>query len=299
MSDALMPLIAGKGGPTKGSDPLLSIGSRVEHKFADSAGVKIHYAALGKGPLVVLMHGFPDYWMTWRHQIDALSKSHRVCAISMRGYNLSDKPKGAENYAMRKLVGDCAAVIAAEGQKKSIVIGHDWGGATAWNVAMRRPEIVERLIVLNMPHPWTLGKLLAQNPEQVKNSQYARNFQDPEFYKQISLERLGAWVTDPEARKFHLAAMQKSDTQAMLHYYQANYPKPPYTAPDKLPPPVKASTLLIHGLEDKALLSEGLNGVWNFVENDFTLVTIPGAGHFVQQDAAEMVSRTIISWLGR
>lgn len=297
MNDPLMDLISGSGAVSP--DPLLSIDARVEHKYADNEGVKIHYAALGKGPLVVMMHGFPDYWMSWRHQMNALSKQFRAVAFDMRGYNLSDKPKGVENYSMRKLVGDCAAVVAAEGQKRAIIIGHDWGGATAWNVGMRRPDITERLIVLNMPHPWTLAKQLAENPEQVKNSQYARNFQDPEFYKQISLERLGAWVADPEARKLHLAAMERSDPQAMLHYYQANYPAPPYAAPTAPPPKVKAPTLLIHGMEDKALLSEGLSGVWDFVEQDFTLATIPGAGHFVQQDAADAVSRTILAWLNR
>lgn len=297
MNDPLMDLIAGSGATVP--DPLLDMDSRVEHKYADNEGVKIHYAALGKGPLVVLMHGFPDYWMTWRHQIDALSKQFRVAAISMRGYNLSGRPKGVENYSMRKLVTDCVAVVAAEGASRATIIGHDWGGATAWNVGMRRPEITERLIVLNMPHPWTLARQLAQNPEQVKNSQYARNFQDPGFYKQISLERLGAWVSDPEARKLHLAAMERSDPEAMLHYYQANYPAPPYAAPTAPPPKVKAPTLLIHGMEDKALLSEGLNGVWDLVEKDFTLATIPGAGHFVQQDAAEAVSRTILAWLNR
>ncbi|MGE0339411.1 MAG: alpha/beta fold hydrolase [Xanthobacteraceae bacterium] len=297
MNDPLMDLIAGSGAVSP--DPLLSIENRVEHKFADSDGVKIHYAALGSGPLVIMMHGFPDHWLTWRHQIDALSKQFRVCALSMRGYDRSDKPKGVENYSMRKLVGDCAAVIAAEGAPKATIIGHDWGGATAWNVGMRRPDLTERLIVLNMPHPWTLAKLLAENPEQQKNSQYARNFQDPEFYKQISLERLGAWVGDPEARKRHLEAMRRSDPQAILHYYQANYPAPPYVTPSAPPPRVKAPTLLIHGMEDKALLAEGLNGVWNFVEPDFTLATIPGAGHFVQQDAADAVSRTILAWLNR
>jgi pimeloyl-ACP methyl ester carboxylesterase len=298
VKDDLLFLVQGEPG-SGGPDPLLSLGDRVEHKYADSGGVKIHYAALGSGPLAVMMHGFPDYWFTWRHQIDALSKQYRVCALDMRGYNLSDKPKGVENYSMRKLVGDCAAVVAAEGQNKAIVIGHDWGGATAWNVGMRLPDMVERLVVCNMPHPWTLAKMLAENEEQVRNSQYARNFQQPDFYKQISLERLGNWVTDPAARQLHLEAMQRSDTQAMLHYYQANYPHPPYEAPTKPPPIVKAPTLLIHGMADKALLSEGLNGVWNFVQRDFTLATIPGAGHFVQQDAAEAVSRTLLAWLGR
>lgn len=278
---------------------LLRLEARAEHRYADNAGVRIHYAAIGQGPLVVMLHGFPDYWLTWRHQMAALAKPYRAAALDMRGYNLSDKPKGVESYKTRNLVADVAAVIAAEGEKRAVIIGHDWGGATAWAVAMHRPELVERLIVLNMPHPWTLARLLAENPEQRANAQYARNFQNPEYYKQISLERLGGWVMDPAARAKHLEAMRRSDPQAMMHYYQANYPREPYAAPEGAPKLVQVPTLLIHGLGDKALLSEGLNGVWNYVASDLTIVTIPGAGHFVQQDAAELVSRTIVAWLGR
>jgi pimeloyl-ACP methyl ester carboxylesterase len=278
---------------------LLALDERAEHCFADNAGVRIHYARLGAGPLVVMMHGFPDYWLSWRHQMAALAPCYRVAALDMRGYNLSDKPKGAQSYKTRHLVEDVAAVIAAESERRAVVVGHDWGGATAWALAMHRPELVERLIVLNMPHPWTLARLLAENPEQRANSQYARNFQDPEFYKQISLERLGAWVSDAAARAKHLEAMQRSDPQAMLHYYQANYPREPYVAPPGTPKSVQVPTLLIHGLGDKALLAEGLSGVWNYVARDLTIVTIPGAGHFVQQDAADLVSRTMLAWLNR
>jgi pimeloyl-ACP methyl ester carboxylesterase len=271
----------------------------VAHRYADNAGVRIHYALAGAGPLVVMMHGFPDYWGTWHHQMAALAGSYRVAALDLRGYNMSDKPEGVENYKTRHLVGDVAAVIAAEGERRAIVIGHDWGGNTAWATAMHRPELVQRLIVLNMPHPWTLPRMLAENPTQRANSQYARNFQNPEFYKQLSLERLSNWVADPAARAKHQEAMRRSDPQAMLHYYQANYPREPYRVPEGEPKLVRVPTLLIHGLGDKALLSEGLNGVWNYVASDLTIVTIPGAGHFVQQDAAELVSRTIVAWLAR
>jgi epoxide hydrolase 4 len=281
------------------NDDLINFDERVEHRYADNAGVKIHYARVGQGPLVVMMHGFPDYWFSWRHQMQALSPSFRVCALDMRGYNLSDKPKGVESYKTRHLIADAAAVVAAEGESRAVVVGHDWGGNTAWALAMHRPELAEKLIVLNMPHPWTLARLLAENPEQRKNSQYARNFQDPEFYKKIDIERLIGWVSDPKAREKYREAMQRSDPQAMLHYYQANYPKEPYQAPQGEPAKVQVPTLLIHGLKDKALLSEGLAGVWNFVASDLTITTIPGADHFVQQDAAELVSRTILAWLKR
>jgi len=277
----------------------LALEDKAEHRYANNNGVKIHYALYGSGPLVVFLHGFPDYWLTWRHQMLALAKSFRAAALDMRGYNLSDKPKGVENYNINRLVDDAAAVIADQGEKSAVVVGHDWGGATAWNIAMRRPELVGRLAILNMPHPYSLARELATNPEQVKYSQYARNFMDPEFYKQISLERLGNWVRDPAAKAKHLEAMQRSDPQAMLHYYQANYPREPYRVWNSEPAHVKMPTLLIHGLKDKALAATGLNGLWNWVDADLTITTIPGADHFVQQDAADLVSRTLLAWLKR
>jgi pimeloyl-ACP methyl ester carboxylesterase len=124
---------------------------RVEHGYADSNGVKIHYASLGQGPLVVMLHGFPDFWYSWRDQMDALSSNFQTVAIDLRGYNLSDKPAGIENYAMPLLVGDVAAVIRHLGKDKAIVVGHDWGGAVAWFLALTQPQMVEKLVILNLP----------------------------------------------------------------------------------------------------------------------------------------------------
>ena len=127
---------------------------RVTHGYATSeGGVKIHYATLGKGPLVVMIHGFPDFWYSWRHQMDALADKFQVVAIDQRGYNLSDKPKGVENYDMRLLVADVAAVIKHLGRDKATIVGHDWGGMVAWQFAMNVPQMTENLIVLNLPHP--------------------------------------------------------------------------------------------------------------------------------------------------
>src|SRR4029077_2052918 len=114
---------------------------RVEHGYADSGGVKIHYASIGKGPLNVMIHGFPDFWYTWRDQMEALSKDYQVVAIDQRGYNLSDKPKGVENYDMRLLVGDVAAVVKHLKRDKAIIVGHDWGGIVAWTFAMMLPDM--------------------------------------------------------------------------------------------------------------------------------------------------------------
>ncbi len=275
------------------------IESRVTHGYADSNGVKIHYASLGKGPLVVMIHGFPDFWYTWRDQMAALADNFQCVAIDQRGYNLSDRPKGVENYDMRLLVGDVAAVIKSLGQEKAIVVGHDWGGMVAWQLALNVPQIVDRLIILNLPHPRGLSRELAHNPQQQKNSAYARGFQQPDAASKLTAEGLSFWVKDPAARVKYIEAFKRSDFEAMLNYYKRNYPKEPYT--EDTSPVVKAQmpVLMFHGLGDTALLSGALNNTWDWLDKDLTLVTIPGSSHFVQQDASDLVSRTMKAWLLR
>ncbi len=277
------------------------IEKRVENGYADSGGVKIHYAALGdkKNPLIVMIHGFPDFWYSWRNQMEALSSDYYVVAIDQRGYNLSDKPKGVENYDMRLLVGDVIAVIKHLGREKAIIVGHDWGGAVSWTLATYQPQYVEKLIILNLPHLRGLSRELANNPQQQKNSQYARNFQQPDAHTKITIEQITDWVKDPEAKKKYIEAFKRSDMEAMLNYYKRNYPREPYTE-DKSPViKVKMPVLMIHGLDDWALLPGALNNTWDWLESDLTLVTIPKAGHFVQQDASDMVTRSIKMWLKR
>jgi len=280
---------------------------RVKHGYAVSeGGVRIHYASLGEGPLVVMIHGFPDFWYSWRTQMDALSDRYQVVAIDQRGYNLSDKPKGVENYDMRLLVGDVAAVIKSLGRDKATIVGHDWGGIVAWYFAMNLPQMTENLVILNLPHPTGLARELRNNPDQIKNSEYARNFQtkspsDPTvfFGTPMTAEMLSGWVRDPDARKRYVEAFQRSDFEAMLNYYKRNYPRG--SGPDAPPAPelpkVKMPVLMFHGLADTALNAEGLSGTWNWLEKDLTLVTVPGAGHFVQQDAADLVTNTLRWWL--
>jgi pimeloyl-ACP methyl ester carboxylesterase len=271
----------------------------VEHRYVDNDGVRIHYAALGEGPLVVMLHGFPDYWYTWHRQMDALSATYRVAAPDLRGYNLSDKPKGIENYGMRALLGDVAAVIRSEGRESAIVVGHDWGGAVAWQFATRLPEMTEKLVILNLPHPSGLSRELAENPKQREASAYTRFFQQEGAHEALSAERLARWVSDPEDREKYVEAFRRSDFEAMLYYYKRHYPHEPYHSMGPPEQKVRASVLQIHGLRDPYLLPGALNDAWEYVDADFTLVTVPGAGHFVQQDAAGLVTRTIANWLAQ
>ena len=284
--------------------PLCSQGeTEPAHHFAENDGVKIHYVSAGDknpGAPVIMIHGFPDYWYTWRKQIAALSKTRHIVAIDLRGFNKSDKPKGVDNYAIPLLIEDVAAVLKQIGKKKAVICGHDWGGMIAWSFAMTHPELTEKLIVLNLPHPHGLTRELATNPLQQKNSAYAREFQKPGAHKKLTAVGLASWVTDAAAKKKYLEAFERSDFEAMLNLYKKNYPRPPYELP-KEGPRVKVAcpVLLIHGLDDNALLAGALNGTWNWIESDLTLVTIPGAGHFVQQDAADLVTRSMASWLNR
>ena len=209
--------------------PVRAEDAKVTHHNAHNDGVKIHYATAGdSGPLVVMIHGFPDFWYSWNEQIKALQSTHRVAAMDLRGYNRSDKPKGLENYAIPKLVSDVASVIRDMGEKKAVIVGHDWGGMVAWQFAMMKPEMTDRLIVLNLPHPKGLNREWANNPDQQRNSQYARNFQQPDAHKQLDAERLIRWVKGEAKRAKYIEAMKRSDFESMLNYYKRNYPRPPY-----------------------------------------------------------------------
>ncbi|MCK9274695.1 MAG: alpha/beta hydrolase [Syntrophales bacterium] len=298
---------------------------RVQHGFVENDGVKIHYASVGEGPLMIMIHGFPDYWYTWHRQMEDLSRHYHCVAIDTRGYNLSDKPEGIDKYAMHLLVGDVAAVIGHFNEKKAIIVGHDWGGAISWAFGILKPEMVDRLIIMNVAHPLCLAREIANNPIQRKHSQYARDFQKHDAHLNIAkifmennllveydinadslkgkndAEILSLWVSDPEVRKSYIEAFNRSDVKAMLNYYKRNYPAKD-EFPEKLAkslPKIKAPLLVIFGLKDTAILPAALNGTWEYCEKDMTLVTIPDSGHFVQQDAADLVTRSVMMWLSR
>jgi len=262
-----------------------------EDHYANDDGVKIHYVAAGHGPLVVMIHGFPDYWGTWKPLMGELDGSYRVVAMDLRGYNLSDKPQGVENYA----------VIKAEGQSNAIIIGHDWGAAISWQLAMNRPDLVNKLIIMSVPHPAGFAREMATDKAQQKGSQYARDFQTPGFEKHLSAEMLaGMHGPDPAVHAEYVEVFKRSDFTAMLNYYRANYPKTTGGDVATMGAPIKPITvpvLVIHGMKDTALNAAGHNGTWDYVTADTTILMIPNAGHWVQHDAQTLVDRTVHDWL--
>jgi pimeloyl-ACP methyl ester carboxylesterase len=271
----------------------------VRDHYADSGGVRIHYVTRGRGTLVVFLHGFPDFWYGWRDQIEALSKHYQVAALDLRGYNLSDKPTGVDQYGFGYLTADVAAVIHDLGRTQATIVGHDWGGAIAWMFAILHPEMSERLIVLQTPHPRGLLRELRTNPSQQAASAYARAFQQDNAAQGFTPEVLATIATtattDAGVRARYLEAFQRSDIEAMLDYYKANYPREPYA--DVPLPNVKVPVLILDGTADPFLLSAGHNSTWDWVDAPVTLVAVPGIGHFIQRDASALVTQSIKRWL--
>ncbi len=269
---------------------------RVEHHFAKNGDVKIHYVTLGKGKPVLFIHGFPDIWYSWRHQMDTLSPNYLTAAMDLRGYNKSDQPEGVEHYVLSNILEDVDKVVDALGGKVTLV-GHDWGGAIAWQYAMAHQDKLERLVILNLTHPKGYRAVVANPTEAQKaNTEYARSFATSKPDGSPVPPRIMA-IGDsmgPVVGKHYREALGRSSYDGMLNYYRANYGG---VSDDNEVPNINLPVLQFHGLKDKAVDKDGLKGTWDWIDQDYTLVTIPNAGHFVQWEAAEMVSQTMKAWL--
>lgn len=268
----------------------------LRHKYAQSGDMSIHYLATGDGPLVVLMHGFPDTSATWSKLISELADSYRVVAIDSRGTGLSSAPVGVADYAMPHLLDDISAVMAAEGRGSATLIGHDMGGAVAWRFALTYPHLVDGLAVLSMPHPAAYAKDLAANPEQRNANQYFQMLSRPDAIDGLSAEMLAGWVSEPGSRKAYVDTFERSGIAGMLKHLQANDPAATGSA-DAGSLAINLPLLLIHGQDDGIILPSGHDHTWDYVSSDSAMLRVPGAGHFVHHDAPDVVNGAIRSWL--
>lgn len=269
-----------------------SVLPQLDDRYADSGGVGIHYVAGGDGPLILFIHGFPDFWYSWRHQLGHFAGTHRVAAMDTRGYNLSDQPKGQEHYAMEMLIADAAAVIWNEGHTSAVIVGHDWGGATAWNFAARFPEMTDRLVIINAPHPAAMAQELARpGSSQPSSLAYADDFRKPGSDANFNAESLAVFMSrgDDEAHERYREAFQATSIDAAMNYYRANNGGGAAV--------VQAPVLQFHGLDDPALLTSAVTGTWEHMTSTWTFVTVPNAGHWPHHDHPDLVSTTIASWL--
>jgi pimeloyl-ACP methyl ester carboxylesterase len=273
----------------------------VEHHYADNKGTKLHYVTLGEGEPIVFVHGFPDFWYSWRHQMAALAPAFKVIAIDMRAYNLSDKPEGVDSYQMQFLLDDIRAVIRAVGEEKVTVVGHDWGGAISWHFAMAHQQQVERLIILNLTHPRGYAEVVA-NPtdEQKANFQYAYDIASSTPRGQPvpdNVLTLGERSGDAAVGERYREALSQSYWDGMTNYYRSNYREKISDIDPNVIPDITCPVLQFHGLRDDAVDKDGLRNTWNWIASDYTLVTTPAAGHFIHWEAKELVSETMSSWL--
>ncbi|HYE37599.1 alpha/beta hydrolase [Methylocaldum sp.] len=279
------------------------------HRYAVVNGMRLHWVEAGTGPLVVLLHGFPEFWYAWRHQIPALAKAgFRVIALDLRGYNESEKPVGIRRYRVETLADDVLAIIHALGQERCAVVGHDWGGAIAWYLAMRHPEAVENLIVLNAPHPERFFQEL-RTLAQLRKSWYVFFFQFPwlpeRLFRAGDYARLGHLLrtepvrrdafTEADIRCYQEALAQPGALTAALNYYRALFTRNLLQLRRQIRP-IHAPTLLIWGEQDRYLGVGLTQGLERWVP-DIQIERIPEASHWVQADAPEHVNSLIIGFL--
>lgn len=279
-----------------------------QHREASVNGIRLHYVEAGSGPLVVLLHGFPEFWYSWRHQIPALAEAgFRVLAPDLRGYNLSDKPPGVSAYRVEVLLEDVAGLIHRAGEEKASLAGHDWGGVLAWFFAMRHPEMVDRLLILNAPHPAAYRREL-RSWTQLRKSWYVFLFQVPGLAELLigagDYDLVGRMLrrqpvhreafSPEDVRHYKHALARPGALAAALNYYRAM--GNPMHRSERETVPIAAPTLLLWGERDAFLsirLTEGLNA---WVPN-LRVVRFPDVSHWIQNDAPERVNRSMIDFL--
>ena len=276
---------------------------RVTHGYATSEGeVKIHYASLGSGPLVVMIHGFPDFWYSWRHQMAALADRYQVVAIDQRGYNLSDKPKGVESYDMALLVGDVAAVVRHLGRDRATIVGHDWGGIVAWHVAINYPERLRSLTAVSVPHPAAFADALNdESTDQRQRSSYVDIFRkvgegENRFIADdaAGLRRLyGSNGASPDAAEEYLSVLtQPGAITAALNWYRATSF---WDGGDK--GPVTVPTLYVWSDGDVALGPDAARLTADHVTGPYRFEALEGVSHWIPETASDRLNELLLAHL--
>lgn len=276
-----------------------------EQKLIRTNGIALNVVQAGPetGKPVVLLHGFPEFWYGWRHQIDHLaSRGLHVWVPDQRGYNLSDKPRDVFDYRIDELVLDIVGVIKATGHEKVMLAGHDWGAMVAWWLALRHPQIIEKLAILNVPHPRVFQRHLRINPRQFMKSWYAGFFQVPflpeslfnmadgrAFANVLRLSGKRSTFSQEELAHYREAWQEPYAARSMLNWYRAylrHAPEPPASWRVRIP------TLIIWGLRDVALSRDMVEPSADLCDN-VEVVELEKATHWVQHDEKERVSQLL------
>ena len=283
----------------------MPIDSKIEFGYAETDRVKLHYARAGTGKeLVVLLHGFPEFWYSWRRQLIELSADYTVVAPDLRGYNLSDRPSEVSAYKISELVEDIVGLIHHFDHKKAVVVGHDWGAGVAWAISQQHPEVLSKLVCLQVPPAgiWkrnqTLSQFLAswymfffQLPALPEWLLTRNNFEKPVTSLKTTTAEKDVF-SDEDIEAYRGAWSKEGAITGSLNYYRANiisrmFGKSPEWRPIEVP------TMFIYGEKDHAVLPQTVEGVGDAVSGPYTEIRIPEAGHWVQSEAAEKVTNAL------
>lgn len=278
----------------------------LRHTFLRANNLQFHVAQIERdAPLILFLHGFPECWHSWQHQLQAVGEAgYRAWAPDMRGYNLSDKPRGIDSYHLNVLAADVQELLNAAGVEKAILVGHDWGALVAWRFAMDYPERLHKLVIMNVPHPGQYHKGIL-NPRQWFKSWYIAFFQIP-WYPEWFLEHNARFAaesirrtavqrhafTDADIDIYARAIAQPGAMRAALNYYRA-WVRDGFSLPIK---PIDVPTLMIWGEQDVALTKELSYGTEKWV-SDFRIHYVPDSGHWVQMEAADEVNRVMVDFI--
>lgn len=283
----------------------------MESRFVTQNGVKIHYWIGGKGEPVLLLHGFPEFSYSWRKQVPALIDHYKVIVPDLRGYNRSGKPKGWKNYSFKALANDIRAILWAEKLSSTHIVAHDWGGMVAFELALNSPKDVRKMVILNSPHPMVLSKHLRQNWRQKMRSWYMWFFQIPWlpevmirlFLPLFTWYTFKGWMVNKsqitrEDLKIYAAQMrQKGSLHGMLNYYRAAFKHRLFDTTD-YKTPISVPTLVLWGMNDKALGPELADDFGPYFNGPFQLIKLDQCSHWVQSDQPEKVNQALLQFFG-
>jgi pimeloyl-ACP methyl ester carboxylesterase len=275
------------------------------HGYKVANGVKLHYAEMGNpgAPLVLLLHGFPECWYEWRYVMPRLAERFHVVAPDMRGFNWSERPRGVSNYGVDKVAADIAALVEALGYEKSHLVGHDWGGAVAWYFGMAHPDRLDKLVILNAPHPGPYQRELMRG-KQLLRSYYIFFFQLP-LLPEAAIRLLlrsslrgtafvpGAF-SDEALDMYQHAISQPGAATAMLNYYRA-FARDSLSL-RRMDTSVRRPTLVIWGMKDFALIPELLDGLERWVP-DLRVERVEESGHWVPEERPHLVTESLLEFL--
>jgi pimeloyl-ACP methyl ester carboxylesterase len=294
--------------------------AEVSHHFADLPGCRLHYVTRGEGEPILFLHGFPQFWFLWRNQLADLGADHAVYAVDLRGYNLSCKPADVEAYRMRYILGDLHGLVEALGLAPLTLVGHDWGGIAAWAFALKYPALLERLVIIDAPPPFTWNRDLRESPKQREAVNYMIEFSkpSPEPEEMLAandfalmdnlLTRIGgrgAALSDAERTIYHEAWSQPNAIRGGLNYYRAARMGDQVAAggvPEEYETKitsrsVSVPTLVIWGKNDQVLLPTLTRGLERWIP-DLRVELIPGAGHWAPYERPELVNSLIREFVG-